>query len=55
MQWDTTKTDGQLRKTADNSRLKALLPGFEFTPFETGKTFFPDCYCRQTGSNPFHT
>jgi GDP-L-fucose synthase len=36
-QFDTTKADGQHRKPASNAKLLALLPDFEFTPFETGK------------------
>ncbi|KAK3387985.1 hypothetical protein B0H63DRAFT_431970 [Podospora didyma] len=35
-QWDTSKTDGQLRKTADNTKLKTYLKDFQFTPFEQG-------------------
>jgi hypothetical protein len=38
-QFDTTKADGQYKKTASNSKLKRLLPDFKFTPFETGKCF----------------
>ncbi|KAA1074475.1 GDP-L-fucose synthase [Puccinia graminis f. sp. tritici] len=33
--FDTTKADGQYKKTASNSKLKRLLPDFKFTPFET--------------------
>ncbi|KAI0123652.1 GDP-L-fucose synthase [Xylariales sp. AK1849] len=36
IEWDTTKTDGQLRKTADNTKLKAYLKDFKFTSFEQG-------------------
>ena len=32
--FDTTKSDGQYKKTASNKKLKALYPGFEFTPIE---------------------
>ncbi|KAK0417902.1 hypothetical protein QR680_013271 [Steinernema hermaphroditum] len=31
---DTSKADGQFKKTASNSKLRSYLPGFEFTPFE---------------------
>ncbi|RUS13786.1 hypothetical protein BC937DRAFT_94781 [Endogone sp. FLAS-F59071] len=31
--FDTTKADGQFKKTASNKKLLGLLPGFEFTPF----------------------
>ena len=34
--WDTSKADGQLKKTADNSKLKGLMGGFAFTPLEQG-------------------
>jgi len=34
--WDTTKSDGQFKKTADNSRLMKFLPDFKFTPFKEG-------------------
>ena len=34
--FDTTKPDGQLRKLSDNSKIKELLPNFEYTPFEQG-------------------
>ncbi|XP_044309287.1 GDP-L-fucose synthase [Varanus komodoensis] len=32
--FDTTKSDGQFKKTASNSKLKRYLPDFKFTPFE---------------------
>ncbi|NXS68102.1 FCL synthase, partial [Pandion haliaetus] len=31
--FDTTKADGQLKKTASNAKLQRYLPGFQFTPF----------------------
>jgi GDP-L-fucose synthase len=34
--YDTTKADGQYKKTASNAKLRKLLPKFEFTPFEKG-------------------
>merc|ERR1712098_873887 len=34
IKWDTTKSDGQHKKTASNDRLLELFPDFEFTPFE---------------------
>jgi GDP-L-fucose synthase len=33
--YDTTKSDGQFKKTASNSKLRNYLPNFEFTPFRT--------------------
>ncbi|KAI9034573.1 hypothetical protein DFJ74DRAFT_600760 [Hyaloraphidium curvatum] len=32
--WDTTKADGQYKKTASNAKLRKYLPDFQFTPFE---------------------
>ncbi|XP_036777737.2 GDP-L-fucose synthase isoform X4 [Manis pentadactyla] len=32
--FDTTKSDGQFKKTASNGKLRAYLPDFEFTPFK---------------------
>lgn len=32
--FDTTKSDGQFKKTADNSKLMGLHPEFRFTPIE---------------------
>ena len=34
--WDSSQSDGQLRKTADNRRLKSLVPDFDFTPIRQG-------------------
>eukprot|EP00941_MAST-03F_sp_MAST-3F-sp1_P005439 g5439.t1 len=34
--FDTSKSDGQFKKTADNTKLRSLLPNFKFTPFEQG-------------------
>lgn len=48
-QYDTSKSDGQLKKTASNAKLRRYLPDFKFTPFRTGKhtqTLWP----RQTHS-----
>lgn len=32
--FDTTRSDGQYKKTASNAKLKKYLPDFEFTPFK---------------------
>ncbi|KAK5646191.1 hypothetical protein RI129_004655 [Pyrocoelia pectoralis] len=32
--FDTTKADGQYKKTASNAKLRGYLPDFEFTPFD---------------------
>jgi GDP-L-fucose synthase len=34
--FDTSKADGQFKKTASNDKLKALNPNFQFTPIEEG-------------------
>uniref|UniRef100_A0A7I4YBY6 GDP-L-fucose synthase n=1 Tax=Haemonchus contortus TaxID=6289 RepID=A0A7I4YBY6_HAECO len=34
VKFDTTKADGQFKKTASNAKLKKYLPDFRFTPFE---------------------
>jgi len=36
LEFDKTKSDGQYKKTADNSKLKSYLPNFEFTKIENG-------------------
>lgn len=36
LEFDTTKSDGQFKKTADNSKLMKLNPNFQFTSFENG-------------------
>lgn len=32
--FDTTKADGQFKKTASNAKLRQFLPDFEFTDFQ---------------------
>lgn len=34
VQFDTTRADGQYKKTASNKKLRTYLPDFQFTPFE---------------------
>lgn len=34
--WDTTKPDGQFRKPSDTTKLRRLLPDFQFTPLDEG-------------------
>ena len=36
IEYDSSKADGQFKKTANNSKLMTLLPHFEFTPIEAG-------------------
>ena len=38
---DTTKADGQFKKTASNDKLLSLLPNFRFTAFEEGMVSSP--------------
>lgn len=33
-EYDTTRADGQYKKTASNEKLMKYLPDFQFTPFE---------------------
>uniref|UniRef100_A0A8V0Y0T3 GDP-L-fucose synthase n=1 Tax=Gallus gallus TaxID=9031 RepID=A0A8V0Y0T3_CHICK len=35
--FDTTKADGQFKKTASNAKLRHYLPNFQFTPFRQGE------------------
>ena len=32
--FDTTKADGQFKKTANNAKLRKYLPDFQFTPMD---------------------
>lgn len=36
--FDSTKSDGQFKKTASNGKLRRYLPNFQFTPFSQGIT-----------------
>jgi GDP-L-fucose synthase len=36
-QFDTTKSDGQFKKTASNAKLRTYLPDFRFTPIREGE------------------
>jgi len=38
IEYDTTKADGQYKKTASNAKLRERYPGFTFTPFKQGIT-----------------
>jgi len=40
-QFDTTKADGQYKKTASNAKLRKYLPNFKFTPFQDGTSCGP--------------
>jgi GDP-L-fucose synthase len=32
--FDTTRPDGELKRTASNSKMRMYLPNFKFTPFD---------------------
>jgi GDP-L-fucose synthase len=34
--FDTSKADGQFKKTANNAKLRKYLPDFQFTPIKEG-------------------
>lgn len=36
VKFDTSKADGQYKKTASNAKLRKYLPDFKFTPFKVG-------------------
>jgi len=36
--YDTTKADGQFKKTASNAKLRKYLPNFKFTPMKQGES-----------------
>ena len=38
-QYDTSKSDGQFKKTASNAKLRKFLPDFKFTPIKQGKIY----------------
>lgn len=42
--FDTTKADGQFKKTANNAKLRKYLPDFEFTPFNVAVKESVDWY-----------
>ncbi|XP_056638392.1 GDP-L-fucose synthase [Diorhabda sublineata] len=42
--FDTTKADGQYKKTASNAKLRKYLPDFEFTPFSVAIKHSVDWY-----------
>lgn len=44
LEFDTTKADGQFKKTASNQKLRALLPNFHFTTFHDAVQISVDWY-----------
>ena len=53
VKFDTTKADGQYKKTANNAKLMKLNPDFKFTPFnkaiETTVKWFLENYNKEGG------
>eukprot|EP01065_Artemidia_motanka_P051400 TRINITY_DN9066_c0_g1_i1.p1 TRINITY_DN9066_c0_g1~~TRINITY_DN9066_c0_g1_i1.p1 ORF type:complete len:322 (+),score=129.29 TRINITY_DN9066_c0_g1_i1:73-1038(+) len=43
--WDVSKADGQMKKTANNAKLRKYLPDFKFTPFAEGVKQSCDWFC----------
>lgn len=46
VQFDTTKSDGVLRRTAESYKLKDLFPNFKYTPFKDGVKECADWYIK---------
>ncbi|CRL07977.1 CLUMA_CG020921, isoform A [Clunio marinus] len=44
LSFDTSKADGQYKKTASNKKLRQLLPSFEFIDFDTAIKKSVDCF-----------
>jgi hypothetical protein len=38
VKFDTSKADGQYKKTASNTKLRKYLPDFKFTPFKVSSS-----------------
>lgn len=48
IEFDTTKADGQFKKTASNKKLRTLRPDFQFTQFDEAIKITVDWYiCNQ--------
>ena len=43
--FDTSKSDGQFKKTASNAKLRKYRPDFKFTPFDKGIFIFNCWIC----------
>ena len=48
--WDTSKSDGCMRKTVTNKRLKKILPNFEFTTLKDGLEYTYNWLCNNKQS-----
>jgi len=44
LQYDTTRSDGQFKKTASNAKLRRYLPDFQFTDMRKGVVIYPDLH-----------
>ncbi|KAH8863921.1 GDP-L-fucose synthase [Schistosoma japonicum] len=45
LKFDTTKADGQFKKTANSSKLRGLYPDFKFTPFDQAIEYTCKWFC----------
>ena len=55
VEWDPVQTDGQIRKTADNSRMKELLREFNFTQLRQGSLVLETPFFQQHITNVFRS
>ncbi|CAF1290389.1 unnamed protein product [Rotaria sp. Silwood1] len=46
VKYDTTRADGQFKKTASNKKLRSYLPDFKFTPFEEAIKYTCDWFVK---------
>ena len=44
LKFDTTKSDGQYKKTVTNARLRQLRPDYKFTPFKDAMKISTDWF-----------
>jgi len=49
--FDTSFSDGQYKKTADNSKLKSLLKNFKFTDIDDGLTKTVEWFIKKLSKN----
>jgi hypothetical protein len=52
--FDTSKADGQFKKTASNAKLRSLYPDFRFTPMEKGECDLCACVWAGAGGSVRH-
>jgi len=46
VKYDTTRADGQFKKTASNKKLRVYLPDFQFTPFDEAIKYTCDWFAK---------